>query len=158
MSAAAGEVIRAAAGAGLTLATAESLTAGMLAAELAAVPGASAVLQGGVVAYQNSVKNKVLGVDAGLLASAGSVDAGVARQMAAGAREVLNAAVGISTTGAAGPEPHGGKPVGCVFIGIATAEGTAAEEFHFEGGREAIRRQTCNEALLLLARTISGRT
>ncbi|MCC9146291.1 MULTISPECIES: nicotinamide-nucleotide amidohydrolase family protein [unclassified Arthrobacter] len=147
----AGEVLAAARRAGLTVATAESLTAGMLCAELGSVPGASSVLQGGVVAYQNSVKLSVLGVPAELLAEAGSVDGRVAGHMAAGARRVLGADVGVSTTGAAGPEAHDGKPVGTVFVGIATSEGTSFREFHFSGDRTAIRTAACEAALSLLA-------
>ena len=99
---------------GLTVATAESLTAGLLAAALADVPGASGTLQGGVVAYQNRVKEQVLGVDADLLEHRGAVDGDVAVQMAQGVRRVLGADVGLATTGVAGPEPHQGKPVGTV--------------------------------------------
>ena len=146
----AASVLAAARSAGLTLATAESLTAGMLCAELGAVPGASAVLQGGVIAYQNRIKHSVLGVPADLLAEAGSVDGRVAGHMAAGVRRVLDADIGVSTTGAAGPEAHDGKPVGTVFIGIAAAGGTTVKEFRFSGDREAIRAATCNEALVML--------
>ncbi|WP_354180468.1 CinA family protein [Arthrobacter sp. UYP6] len=148
-------VVGAAQTAGLTLATAESLTAGMVAAELGAVPGVSAVLAGGIIAYSNSVKKKVLGVDGDLLATAGSVDAGVARQMAEGARRVLETDLGVSTTGAAGPEPHDGKAVGCVFIAVASREETFVREFLFSGDRTAIRRQACDEALVLLARALA---
>ena len=151
----AAEVVRAAVAAGLTLATAESLTAGMLAAELGTVPGVSAVLQGGVVAYANSVKKKVLGVDGGLLETAGSVDAEVAKQMAAGVRRLLAADIGISTTGVAGPQPHDGKPVGCVFIAVAGPEQTMVREFLFTGDRAAIRRSACDEALLMVARALA---
>ena len=111
---------------GLTVATAESLTAGMVAAVLADTPGASGMLQGGVVSYQNSVKADVLGVPRELLDAVGSVDGSVAEAMAAGARRVCGADIGVSTTGVAGPEPHGGKAVGTVFVGIATAEGTTS--------------------------------
>ena len=147
----AAEALAAAGRCGKTIATAESLTAGMLCAELGSVPGASAVLQGGVVAYQNGIKHSVLGVPAGLLAEAGSVDGRVAEHMAAGARRVLGADVGVSTTGAAGPQPHDGKPVGTVFVGIATAEGTSYREYLFSGDRAAIRSAACTEALKLLA-------
>ncbi|MFD1213335.1 CinA family protein, partial [Arthrobacter sp. GCM10027362] len=133
LNAAAEEVVLAAIAKGLTLATAESLTAGMVASSLASVPGASATLQGGIVSYQNEAKSSLLGVDADLLERNGAVDADVARQMAAGARRALHADVGISTTGAAGPEPHGGKAVGTVFVGIATAAGSRAVEFRFDG-------------------------
>jgi len=156
-SADAAAVVHAAAAAGLTLATAESLTAGMVAAELGTVPGASAVLAGGVVAYSNFVKKKVLGVDAGLLDAAGSVDAEVARQMADGVRRVLETDLGVSTTGVAGPEPHDGKPVGCVFIAAVSANRSLVSEFSFSGDRAAIRGQARDEALLLLARLLAER-
>lgn len=144
-------IISNAAAAGKRVAAAESLTAGMVAAELGGVAGASAVLQGGVVAYQNAVKEQVLGVDGGLLASAGSVDARVAEQMAAGVRTLLNADFGVSTTGVAGPDPHDGKAVGTVFIGIAWPGGVSSREFSFAGDRAAIRSQACAAALELLA-------
>ncbi|MFP5311537.1 MAG: CinA family protein, partial [Actinomycetes bacterium] len=129
------QAVREALGSGLTVATAESLTAGMVSAVLADTPGASGMLQGGVVAYRNSVKEAVLGVPAELLARVGSVDPDVARAMAAGARTALGADVGISTTGVAGPEAHDGKPVGRVYVGIATAAGTDAFEYSFTGSR-----------------------
>ena len=151
MSSPAPAIVATAASRGLRVAAAESLTAGMLAAELATVPGASAVLQGGVVAYQNSVKVQVLGVAEDLLGEVGSVDSAVAEQMAEGVRRLLNADIGVSTTGVAGPEPHDGKPVGTVFIGIATVSGTRSQGFLFEGDRAAIRRQACTAALELLA-------
>jgi nicotinamide-nucleotide amidase len=154
LSAAAEEVVMAAIAKELTVATAESLTAGMVASALATVPGASATLQGGVVSYQNEVKSSLLGVDADLLERNGAVDADVARQMAAGARRALHADVGVSTTGAAGPEPHGGKSVGTVFVGIATAAGSRAVEFRFDGDRAEIRLQACAAALAELNRAV----
>ncbi|MBD8042901.1 nicotinamide-nucleotide amidohydrolase family protein [Arthrobacter sp. Sa2BUA2] len=144
-------IVAAAVSRGMRVAAAESLTAGMLAAELGTVPGASAVLQGGVVAYQNSVKVQVLGVSEDLLQEAGSVDSAVAEQMAEGVRRLLYADIGVSTTGVAGPEPHDGKPVGTVFIGIATVAGARSQGFRFQGDRAAIRRQACAAALELLA-------
>lgn len=143
----AGQAVQRALESGQTVATAESLTAGMVSAVLADTPGASGMLQGGVVAYQNSVKDAVLHVPADLLARAGSVDPDVARAMAAGARTVLGADVGISTTGVAGPDAHDGKPVGRVYIGIATAAGTAAFEYSFTGSRPDIRAAACAAAL-----------
>ncbi|MER2135262.1 MAG: nicotinamide-nucleotide amidohydrolase family protein [Arthrobacter sp.] len=144
-------IIANAAAAGKRVATAESLTAGMVAAELGGVAGASAVLQGGVVAYQNTVKEHILGVDGALLASAGSVDARVAEEMAAGVRTLLNADYGLSTTGVAGPDPHDGKEVGTVFIGLAGPGGVTSCEFSFRGDRASIRSQACAAALELLA-------
>ncbi|MGF4045850.1 CinA family protein [Paenarthrobacter nitroguajacolicus] len=139
----------------LTVATAESLTAGMVAATLANTPGASGMLQGGVIAYQNSVKAGVLGVPQELLADAGSVDGQVAEAMADGARRVCGADLGISTTGVAGPEPHDGKAVGTVFIGIAGRSGTESFEYSFSGDRQSIREQACEAALARLLDALS---
>ena len=152
----AAQAVRQALESGRTVATAESLTAGMVSAVLADTPGASGMLQGGVVAYQNSVKDAVLHVPADLLARAGSVDPDVARAMAAGARTVLGADVGLSTTGVAGPEAHDGKPVGRVYIGIATAAGTAGFEYTFTGSRPDIRAAACGAALERLLEALSG--
>ncbi|WP_458110959.1 CinA family protein [Arthrobacter sp. R1-13] len=139
---------------GLTVATGESLTAGMIAAVLADTPGASAMLQGGIVAYQNAVKSAVLGVSAELLAEVGSVDGRVAEAMAAGARTLCGADIGVSSTGVAGPDPHDGKAVGRVFIGIATAAGSFASSYDFEGNRAEIRGQACAAALEQLLKAL----
>lgn len=152
----AGKAVRQALDAGLTVATAESLTAGMVSAVLADTPGASGMLQGGVVAYQNSVKEGVLHVPAGLLARVGSVDPDVARAMAEGARDVLGAHLGVSTTGVAGPEAHDGKPVGRVYVGIATDAGSTAFEYSFTGSRPDIRAEACAAALERLLEAISA--
>ncbi|HKU02493.1 MAG TPA: nicotinamide-nucleotide amidohydrolase family protein [Arthrobacter sp.] len=152
----AAQTVRQALESGRTVATAESLTAGMVSAVLADTPGASGMLQGGVVAYQNSVKDAVLHVPADLLARAGSVDSDVARAMADGARTVLGADVGVSTTGVAGPEAHDGKPVGRVYIGIATAAGTAGFEYSFTGSRPDIRAAACAAALERLLEALAG--
>ncbi len=103
----------------LTVAVAESLTGGQLAAALTAVPGASAVFRGSVTAYATDLKASVLGVDAALLDAQGAVHPEVARQMAEGVRRVCRADVGIATTGVAGPEPQDGQPVGTVFVAAA---------------------------------------
>ncbi|MFE4195488.1 CinA family protein [Paenarthrobacter sp. NPDC056912] len=142
-------------GKNLTVGTAESLTAGMVAATLANTPGASGMLQGGVVAYQNSVKASVLGVSESLLAASGSVDGGVAEAMADGARHACGADVGVSTTGVAGPEPHDGKAVGTVYIGIATQAGAESFEYSFSGDRQSIREQACEAALARLLAALS---
>lgn len=104
---------------GATLATAESLTAGGLSSRIAEVPGTSVALLGGVVAYSSAVKRHLLGVDAELLAQRGAVDSDVAAAMARGAASCTGADIGISTTGVAGPEPHEGKEVGTVYLGLA---------------------------------------
>ena len=152
----AARAVREALESGQSVATAESLTAGMVSAVLADTPGASGMLQGGVVAYQNSVKDAVLHVPADLLARVGSVDPDVARAMAAGARTELGADVGLSTTGVAGPDAHDGKPVGRVYIGISTVAGTAAYEYSFTGSRPDIRAAACAAALERLLEALSA--
>ncbi|MBR7834779.1 CinA family protein [Actinospica durhamensis] len=102
----------------LTVAVAESLTGGRVAAALTAVPGASAVLRGSVTAYATDLKASVLGVDAALLGRVGAVDGEVARQMAVGVRRVCGADVGVATTGVAGPDEQDGRPVGTVYIAV----------------------------------------
>ncbi|GAA4360606.1 CinA family protein [Paeniglutamicibacter cryotolerans] len=149
-------IVEAAGAHALSVATAESLTAGLVAARIADVPGASAVLRGGVISYANEVKERLLGVDADLLDRAGSVDGEVARQMAVGALSACGAVVAVSTTGAAGPSPHDGKPVGTVFVGYADAAGSGFTEFHFAGDRVSIRNQACDEALRILADHLEG--
>jgi nicotinamide-nucleotide amidase len=140
---------------GLSVATAESLTAGMVAAVLADTPGASGMLQGGVVAYANSVKASILGVSRELLDAAGSVDGQVAAAMAAGARTACGTDVAVATTGVAGPEAHDGKDVGTVFVGLATAEGATSFAYHFEGSRQEIRALACGAALERLLEALS---
>jgi nicotinamide-nucleotide amidase len=141
---------------GLTLATAESLTAGLVAATLADVPGCSAVLQGGVVAYQVGIKRTVLGVPEDALA-AGVVSESVARAMAEAARRVLDSDIGIGTTGVAGPDPHEGAPVGSVWIAVAAAGGTRSRHLVLSGDRTQIRRQTVAACWELLAEMLVER-
>jgi nicotinamide-nucleotide amidase len=145
----------------LTVAVAESLTGGLLVAELIRPAGASAVVVGGIVAYATELKQAVLKVDADLLAANGPVHPEVARQMAAGVRSALavngrKADIGISTTGVAGPDPQGGQPPGTVFVGVSTAEGDRAVELRLAGDRTAIRTATVRAALDLLADSGSG--
>jgi nicotinamide-nucleotide amidase len=116
---AAPRVLAAAAARGLTLGVAESLTGGLVVAALVGVPGASAVLRGGVVAYATELKAALLGVDAGLLAERGAVDPDVAAQMALGVRRATGADVGLATTGVAGPDPQDGHPPGLVYVAVA---------------------------------------
>jgi len=147
---------------GDTVAVAESLTGGIVVATLVGVPGASAVVRGGVVAYATPVKHTVLGVSSALLASNGAVDPEVARQMASGVRAALAvdgapATWGISTTGVAGPDPQDGQPVGTVFVGIADADGAQAYELHLDGDRDAIRWATVSELLARMSSTIRAR-
>lgn len=103
---------------GVTLATAESLTAGLVAATVATVPGASAVLRGGLIVYATELKHELAGVDADLLAARGPVDPEVAAQLARGAAVRCGADLGVGVTGVAGPDPQNGHPVGEVWIGV----------------------------------------
>ncbi|MFJ8309692.1 MULTISPECIES: CinA family protein [unclassified Streptomyces] len=135
-----------------TLAVAESLTGGLVAAELTAVPGASRVFRGSVTAYATELKRDVLRVDGALLAERGAVDPEVASQMAAGVRELLGASWGIATTGVAGPDPQDGQPVGTVYVsavGPAGAKKTAA--LRLNGDRAEIRRESVRSVLELLS-------
>lgn len=139
---------------GLTVATAESLTAGLVAATLADVPGASAVLRGGIVAYDRAVKADVVQVPEAALAQ-GLVSEAVAVALAQGARTVLGADVGIGTTGVAGPEPHDGAPVGSVWIAVAGPARDRARHLQLTGDRAAIRRQTVEACWDLLGEALS---
>ncbi len=136
---------------GLTVAAAESLTGGLVAAGLTAVPGASRAVRGSVTAYASEVKRDVLGVDGELLAGRGAVDPDVARQMAAGVRTLLNADWGTATTGVAGPEPQDGRPVGTVFVAVAGPGGrSAVRELALTGDRGRIRGESVRAVLELL--------
>ena len=139
---------------GLTLGTAESCTGGLIAKRVTDVPGASAVLQGGVVSYTNAVKHNVLGVSQEVLDTQGAVCAEVARQMAQGARKVLGCDLAVSTTGVAGPDSDDrGNPVGLVYVALATPEGCEAVELHLGGAaqrRDRVRTLAANHALDLV--------
>ncbi|MEE1735398.1 CinA family protein [Streptomyces sp. BE147] len=137
---------------GETLAVAESLTGGLVAAELTSVPGASQSFRGSVTAYATPLKRDVLGVDGTLLAERGAVDPEVARGMAAGVRRFLGADWGIATTGVAGPEPQDGKPVGTVHVAVSGPYGTEkVASLRLNGERADIRTETVRSVLKLLA-------
>jgi PncC family amidohydrolase len=140
---------------GLTLATAESCTGGLVAHVLTEVPGSSAYLRGGVVAYADEVKRALLDVPADVLAAHGAVSAQVALAMAEGVRARLSTDLAVAVTGVAGPD--GGseaKPVGLVYVAVA-GDGLPAEvrRFHWAGDRSANKRDSAAAALeMLLAR------
>jgi nicotinamide-nucleotide amidase len=136
------DVVAALIGRGLTVAVAESLTGGLVVADLVSVAGASAVVRGGVVAYATELKHELLGVDAALLAAGGPIQAAVAEQMAAGVRVRLGADLGLATTGVAGPDPQDGHPPGEVWIAVATADGVRSVRLELGGDRDAVRRET----------------
>ncbi len=147
----AAEVVARATGRGLTLGTAESLTAGLIAATIADISGASRVLMGGIVSYDPRVKRDLLGVPQAVIDGEGVVSDPCARQMAEGARRALHADIAVSATGVAGPT--GGTeqtPVGTVYIGCATEAGAQARRFRFGGDRQAVRLQTVEMALQTL--------
>lgn len=138
---------------GLTLATAESCTGGLVAGAITAIPGSSSVFTHGFVTYANAAKTQMLGVPDTMLALHGAVSDPVARAMAEGARIRSGADYAVSTTGIAGP--GGGtdeKPVGTVWFGLAGPTSTQAHHKLFQGDREAIRTQAVAFALLLLER------
>lgn len=136
---------------GRRIATAESLTGGLLCSTLVDVPGASDVVAGAVVAYDPSVKTGLLGVDPAVVERYGTVDERTARAMAEAAlRRVDGATVAVSTTGVAGPDPSEGHPAGTVFVAVADAEGTVAQRLDLTGDRRAIREATVRAALSLL--------
>ncbi|KOX36991.1 damage-inducible protein CinA [Streptomyces sp. NRRL F-6491] len=150
---------------GQTLAVAESLTGGLVAAELTGVPGASASFRGSVTAYATALKHELLGVDGALLAERGAVDPEVASQMAAGVRARLGADWGVATTGVAGPDPQDGQPVGTVYVAVAGPAGTGARTgsptgkvvpLRLNGDRAEIRRESVRIVLALLHGELSG--
>ncbi len=139
-----------------TVATAESLTGGKLAARLTGVPGSSAVFAGGVVSYHTRVKVDVLGVSQETVDEHGVVSAACAREMAAGARRLLGTTYGVSTTGVAGPQRQEDKPVGTVFVGVAGPHGVHAVELALDGDRPTVQEASVDEALSALADMIGS--
>ena len=143
---------------GLTLATAESCTGGLIARRITALPGASKVYRGGVVSYWTEVKAAVLGVPQDILDQYGAVSEPTARAMAEGARRITGADIAVSVTGVAGPDPdERGNPVGLVFIGLATPDGTFCRRT--ESGRrtrDRIQDLSANHALDMVRRYLTG--
>lgn len=140
---------------GWTLGTAESMTAGMVAARITSEPGSSRVFRGSVVSYSTDIKAGLLGVSAGAL-EAGVVSDGTAREMAEGARRTLGVDVGLSVTGSAGPAPAD-EPVGVAYVGVSTPERTAARRLRMPGDRERVRTYTTTAALHLARLAMSGK-
>ena len=143
---------------GLTFATAESCTGGRVAERITALPGASAVYRGGVVSYWTSVKADVLGVPADTLDAHGAVSEETARAMAEGARRITGADIAMSVTGVAGPDPdERGVPVGIVYIGLATPDGTFCRPLDLgKRRRDRIQDLSSNHALDVVRRYLTG--
>ncbi|TNC22676.1 nicotinamide-nucleotide amidohydrolase family protein [Amycolatopsis alkalitolerans] len=135
---------------GQTVATAESLTAGLVCVTLTEVPGASAVVRGGLVVYATDLKASLAGVDPELLARSGAVHPEVAAQLADGARERCGADWGLGLTGVAGPDPQDGVVPGTVHAGLAGPGVREVKTSWFEGDRAAVRTEAVRAALDLL--------
>jgi nicotinamide-nucleotide amidase len=134
---------------GRTMAVAESLTGGAVAAAVVDVPGASRVLRGAVVAYATDLKAALLGVDAALLERSGPVDPDVAAQMAVGVRTRLGADLGLATTGVAGPQDQDGHPPGEVHVAVAWVDGVRVRSLRLDGDRAAVRGEAGRVVLTL---------
>jgi nicotinamide-nucleotide amidase len=135
---------------GLTVGTAESLTGGLVAAALTTVPGSSAAFRGGIVAYAADLKESQLGVPPALLQKFGTVHRDVALAMAAGVRRRLGVAVGVATTGVAGPGPADGQPAGTVHVAVDAGAGPAHRRLALTGDRSQVRSETVRAVLALL--------
>jgi len=144
-------------GAKRTLACAESLTGGLVGGRVTTVPGSSDYYLGGVVVYATEAKAAVLGVDHDLLAEHGPVSEPVAGAMAEGARRLFGAAVGLATTGVAGPAGQAGQPVGTLCLGVADTDGTVARRLRAPGDRAQVRAWAITSALDLLRRRLEGK-
>ena len=135
----------------LTLSVCESCTGGMLGSLITSIPGSSEYFVGGIIAYSDAIKRRLVGVKARTLSQHGAVSSAVAREMALAVKKKMNSDIGMSITGIAGPS--GGsreKPVGLVYVGLAMKRRLVVREFCFKGGREVIRRAACRQALRLL--------
>lgn len=136
-----------------TVAVAESLTGGLVAAALTDTPGASATFRGGLTVYATDLKASLAGVSQDLLERKGAVDPEVAIELARGVRSRLGASWGVGVTGVAGPDPQDGRSVGTVFVGVAGPReaGETVCELNLSGDRNTIRHQTVEHVVTLLA-------
>lgn len=142
---------------GETVATAESLTAGLVGATLTSVPGASATYRGGLIVYATDLKTQLAGVSAGLLEERGAVDPDVALALASGAKERLAASWALGLTGVAGPDPQDGHPVGTLYVGLAgPGRSPVVESFTLLGDRAAIRSGAAEAGLRMLRDSLAG--
>ena len=141
----------------LSVATAESCTGGLIAGAITSVPGSSACFSYGLVTYSNEAKRKLLGVPQQILTRYGAVSSETAYAMADGLKKLTEAVIAVSVTGIAGPD--GGseeKPVGLVYIGLASGGKIITERCQFSGSREEIRNKTVNRAIVLIDQCIGG--
>jgi len=141
----------------VTLATAESCTGGMIAARITDIPGVSAVYRGGVVCYTDEVKRSAVGVSQALLDAHGAVSPQVCRALAEGVRQKLEAGLGLSVTGVAGPDPDGrGNPVGLVYVGLSDGKETWVRTLHLGHGRGRNRNMACHHGFDMVRRYLTG--
>ncbi len=141
---------------GWRIVTAESCTGGLIAAEITSISGSADVFERGFVTYSNLAKSEMLDVRPNTLAKHGAVSAEVCREMAEGALKKSHSDIAISVTGIAGPTGgNAEKPVGLVYIGVATNNGTRITKNNFSGNRDAIRRQTVKKAIELALEEIN---
>ena len=149
------EVIEALRSRGMTLATCESITAGLICGALTEVPGSSHVVRGGLITYATDMKTTLAGVDPGLIEKEGVVSAGVARAMAQGAREVCDADWGIGVSGVAGPGSSGGVPAGTAWLGVVGPRSEAVILLEESGSRAEVRRLVVGRAIDLIKELVS---
>ena len=141
---------------GKTIATAESCTGGGIGAALTSVPGSSEVFKGGIICYTNWVKENVLEVNPATLKKYGAVSVPVAAEMAFNSRLMMDATIGLSVTGLAGPGgDEFGNPVGTVCIGYSSNERSITKQFRFSGDREEVRRHAIDAALTIVLEMLS---
>ncbi len=143
---------------GITVATAESCTGGMLAAALTSLPGSSHYFRLGLVTYSNSAKSRLLGIPAGKIKKEGAVSAYTAGMMAKAARRLAPSRISAAITGIAGPSGGSpGKPVGTVFIAVSYGKKASCRRFLFRGGRSSVRRRTAEKAVDMLLEILCPR-
>jgi len=140
---------------GATLATAESLTGGLVGAALTDIPGISAIYRGGVIVYATDLKATLAGVPADLLADVGPVHPDTAVALATGVRQRLGATYGLATTGVAGPDPQAGIEAGTVYVAAAGPDAVRVERLSLSGDRAAIRRGSVQAVLRLAAELVA---
>ena len=133
----------------LTLAVAESLTGGLVAASLTEIPGASKVIKGSITAYSDEIKQNVLNVNEDTITNFTSISEQVALEMAINVRKIMKSDIGISTTGVAGPEKSAGFAPGLVFVAISIGDHNMCQKLEITGDRSKIRNQTVQEILQL---------
>ena len=142
---------------GLTVSCAESCTGGMISSCITSVAGASSVFELGITSYSSRIKNAVLGVKSDTLSEYGAVSRQTAREMAVEVRKIAGSDIAVSVTGAAGPDPCEGKPVGTVYIALADGKDIRVEKLTIEpDSREAIRKTACSAVFAMICKCVEN--